>query len=89
MMTRCSAADFLGWVRRIFTVEGLRLIALCYLIDRAIGHADTESDFRNLVAWAAPLHYTPDQLALLLQEVAAAYQADQGQGLLEATDAED
>ena len=76
-------------IRRDKAVAGLRLIALCYLIDQAIGHADTESDFRSLVEWAAPLHYTQDQLTLLLREVEAAYQADRGQGLLEATDAED
>jgi hypothetical protein len=28
MMTRCSAADFLGWVRRIFTLSLLERIEL-------------------------------------------------------------
>ena len=60
---------------------GLRLVALCYLIDRAIGHGDTPGDLRNLQELAARLGYSPPQLEALLQEVSAAYQTDGGRGL--------
>lgn len=62
--------------------EGVRLVALGYLIDQSIGHGDTESDFRNLSAIASRLNYTQEQLDSMLREVAESYQADGGQGLL-------
>ena len=64
--------------------EGLRLVALCYLIDQAIGHADTDSAWRALAEMASELNYTQEQMETLLQQVAEAYEADRGHGLLEA-----
>ena len=38
MMTRCSAADFLGWVRRIFTIHVSQIIgAYCPRVALATG----------------------------------------------------
>ncbi len=64
--------------------QGARLIALCYLIDQAIGHGDTESDLRELAGMAAQLNYSPEQLAAMLEEGAESYQADRGKALLAA-----
>ena len=62
--------------------EGLGLIGLCYLIDREIGHADTESDLRAVAQAAANLSYTPDQVAAVLRSVGESYARDRGAGLL-------
>jgi tetratricopeptide (TPR) repeat protein len=64
--------------------EGVRLVVLCYLIDQAIDHTDTDSDWRALAGMASELHYTQEQIEMLLQQVAEAYEADRGRGLLEA-----
>jgi len=63
---------------------GLRLLVLSALILQALGHAD----LRRVEPWVnqliAQLNYSPAQLKALLQEVAAAYQADGGRGLVAA-----
>lgn len=59
-------------------VDGLRLIALCYLIDRKIGHGDMQSDYREMEKRAAQLHYTPEQLATVLRETEQSYATDRG-----------
>ena len=60
----------------------IRLVALCYLIDRAIGHGDTESDFQQLARMAEALNYTQDQLDTMLQEVEMVYKGDRGAELV-------
>ncbi|MBI2955612.1 MAG: hypothetical protein HYY30_14950 [Chloroflexi bacterium] len=60
----------------------MRLVALCFLIDSAIGHRDTESDFRALAEMAGPLGYGQDQLQALIQEVGEAYRQDMGKALI-------
>jgi tetratricopeptide (TPR) repeat protein len=62
--------------------EGLRLLALCYLIDREIGHGDADSDHTVVAQHAAQLNYTPEQLAAALQETAESYAGDRGVTLL-------
>ncbi|MCL6450586.1 MAG: tetratricopeptide repeat protein [Acetobacteraceae bacterium] len=64
--------------------EGLRLAALCYLIDRSVGHGDAESDLKNLQDMAASLGWPGEQLQAVLQEAEDAYARDGGRGLLEA-----
>jgi tetratricopeptide (TPR) repeat protein len=64
--------------------EGAALVALCYLIDKAIGHGETQSDFRTLSTMTSQLAYTQEQIDDLLRRVAEAYQADRGAGLLRA-----
>ncbi len=64
--------------------EGVRLVALCYVIDRSIGHGDAESDLRALSEMASQLGRNQDQLDALLGEVAEEYRQDRGRGWLEA-----
>jgi tetratricopeptide (TPR) repeat protein len=62
--------------------RGVRLVALCYLIDQAIGHGDTNRAFRHLSAACHQLGYDQDQLDAMLAEAANAYQSDRGRTLL-------
>jgi tetratricopeptide (TPR) repeat protein len=62
---------------------GARLVAICWMIDRAVGHGDTESDFRNLSGICSELGYDQKQFDEMLKEAAAAYQADRGRTLIE------
>jgi hypothetical protein len=62
--------------------EGLGLVGLSYLIDREIGHANTERNLRAVAQAAAGLSYTPDRLAAVLQSVGESYARDRGAGLL-------
>jgi hypothetical protein len=64
--------------------EGLRLVALCYLIEASIGHGDTQKDFGVLAGMASELNYTEEQIDSILKEVAELYQKDRGKGLIEA-----
>jgi tetratricopeptide (TPR) repeat protein len=64
--------------------EGVRLVAICYLVDQEIGHADTEQDLRSLTIISGQLGYSQEGLDALLREVLVAYQADRGRGLLRA-----
>ena len=41
--------------------DGARLIAICYLLDKAIGHGDAESDFRTLNGLCRSLGYDQAQ----------------------------
>jgi tetratricopeptide (TPR) repeat protein len=65
-------------------LEGTQLVALCFLIDKSIGHGDTESDARALASLASQLNYSEEQLKMLLQQVTEEYQTDRGAGLLKA-----
>jgi tetratricopeptide (TPR) repeat protein len=62
--------------------EGLAMIGLCYLIDREIGHADTQSDLRAVEQAAADLNYAPDQVTAVLQSAVESYARDRGAELL-------
>ncbi len=64
--------------------EGVRLVALCVLIDRSIDHPDTANDQQALEQIMAPLGYTQQQVDALLEDVGHAYAADRGWGLLTA-----
>lgn len=64
--------------------EGIQLVALCALIDESIGHEDAEKDSRAFALMASKLNYTTEQSSILFQEIAKAYQADRGWGLIKA-----
>ena len=64
--------------------EGLRLVALCCLIDKSIGHGDTESDFKALSGMASGLGYGEYKLEKVIAEAAEAYKTDRGRSLLDA-----
>jgi tetratricopeptide (TPR) repeat protein len=70
-------------VQRGKAAEGLRLVGLCYRIDREIGHGDTESDWRAVTQLAAQLDYTQDQLNAALREAGESYARDRGSELLQ------
>jgi len=68
---------------------GVRLVALCYLIDASIGHGDAQSDFQSLSGMASKLNYTQEQFEAMLREVAESYQRDRGRSLIDAAFGED
>jgi tetratricopeptide (TPR) repeat protein len=63
--------------------DGIKLVAICFLIEKSIDHADTESDFRVLTGMASQLNYTEEHFNLMLKEVMEAYKRDRGSKLLE------
>jgi tetratricopeptide (TPR) repeat protein len=64
--------------------EGLRLLALAYLMLSSIGHANAKGSYEVLTSMASKLRYTQKQLEALQKEVAEAYQKDRGQSLIDA-----
>ncbi|HMH48714.1 MAG TPA: tetratricopeptide repeat protein [Candidatus Acidoferrum sp.] len=65
------------------TEGGARLVALCWMIDRTIGHGDADSDFQSLAGLCTKAALDPTQFDQLLAEVAEAYDADRGRSLIE------
>jgi tetratricopeptide (TPR) repeat protein len=63
--------------------DGIKFVAICFLIEKPIDHADTEKDFRVLTGMASQLNYTGEQFNLMLKEVMEAYKKDRGSNLLE------
>jgi tetratricopeptide (TPR) repeat protein len=63
--------------------DGARLVAICCLIDRAIGHADVESDFRALAGLCQTLRYDQAQIERVLAEADREYERDRGHALIE------
>ncbi|MBM4438603.1 MAG: tetratricopeptide repeat protein, partial [Actinobacteria bacterium] len=62
---------------------GVRLVGLCYLIDRSISHRDAPTtDWNALTAKAARLGYTQDKLDELLRTVSQAHATDRGHQLV-------
>ncbi len=64
------------------SANGVRLLAVCYLLDNSIGHGDTQSDLEALTQAAAASEMTPTDVQDMLAEVGAAYEADRGWGLI-------
>jgi tetratricopeptide (TPR) repeat protein len=62
---------------------GARLLALCWMIDQAIGLGDVENDFRNLSGLCRELGYSQEQFDKMLEEAAAAYQSDRARSLID------
>ena len=65
-------------------VEGIRLVALYFIISNSIGHTHAKTASNMLTQMAAQLSYTQEQLQAMLGEVIEAYKADRGRGLVEA-----
>ncbi|HKI20376.1 MAG TPA: tetratricopeptide repeat protein [Isosphaeraceae bacterium] len=63
--------------------DGARLIAICYLINKAIGHGDAQSDFRNLAGLCQSLGYDQARFDAVLEEADREYQRDRGWALIE------
>ena len=64
--------------------DGVRLIALCYLIYAYIGHGEAQNAFKSVSSMASELNYTKEQLDAALKDLEESYGEDQGKGLLEA-----
>ena len=62
--------------------EAVRLIAVCYQIDNAIGHGYTKSDFETLSRMCADQGYSQEQFNDMLNAVMALYRQDRGAALL-------
>ena len=63
--------------------DGARLIAICFLIDKAIGHGDAQSDFRTLAGLCQSLGYDQARFDAVLEEAGREYQRDRGRALIE------
>ena len=63
--------------------DGARLIAICVLIDKAIGHGDAESDFHALAGLCQSLGYDQARFDAVLEEAGREYQRDRGRALIE------
>jgi tetratricopeptide (TPR) repeat protein len=59
-----------------------QMIALCWLIDKSIGHGDAEQDLKTLLGFCQQIGFTNDQVQQAIDEAAAAYKRDRGQTLL-------
>jgi hypothetical protein len=64
--------------------RAVSLLAICYLLDRSIGHGNTDSDLQALVSAVAESEIEPEDLQSLLVRVEEAYRADRGWGLIKA-----
>jgi tetratricopeptide (TPR) repeat protein len=60
----------------------VRLVGLCFLIDQAIGHSDTPTDWQAVTAAASDFGYSNDRLREILEEVATSYRQDHGRSLV-------
>ncbi len=68
--------------------DGARLIAICVLIDKAIGHGRAQSDFRTLNELCQSLGYDQARFNAVLEEAGREYQRDRGRALIERPPAE-
>ena len=64
------------------TAEAAPLVALCWLIDRSIGHGDADSDFKSLSALCRKLGYDQPALDSMIQRTEESYRKDRGRSLL-------
>ncbi len=63
--------------------DGARLIAICVLIQKAIGHGDAQRDFRTLDELCQSLGYDQARFDAVLGEAGREYQRDRGRALIE------
>jgi tetratricopeptide (TPR) repeat protein len=64
--------------------QAIPLVALSFLLDRAIGHADTERALQNLSALCRELGISQDQFDEMLNAVDESYRQDRGTALFKA-----
>lgn len=55
------------------TQEGIRLVALSYLINSSIGHEGSQLSFKNLSDMASQLKYSQESFNAMQKEVAESY----------------
>ncbi|MGB7570173.1 MAG: tetratricopeptide repeat protein, partial [Methanothrix sp.] len=64
--------------------EGLRLVAISFLINNSIRHEKAQLSFKNLSAMASQLKYTQESFDAMLKEVTESYARDRGWSLIRA-----
>jgi tetratricopeptide (TPR) repeat protein len=64
--------------------EGMKLVALGWLINSSIHHVDAQDDAKILSIMASELGYTKRMIKAVMKKVAEAYKKDQGEGLIKA-----
>jgi tetratricopeptide (TPR) repeat protein len=62
--------------------HGARMVALCWLIDKSIGHGETNQDFNSLLGCCQELGFGEEQIKQTIDEAIAAYQLDRGRTML-------
>src|SRR5207302_1343405 len=62
---------------------GARLQAVCWVIEKAIGHGDADKDLQKVLRSCSKMNYSEEQTQAMLEEVAMQYQQDRGQELLQ------
>ena len=72
---------FLAWKRQKRDV-GIRLVAICFVIESAIGSGDVKETLQELGAMATELGLDDAGLRAILQEAAEHYQRDRGAALV-------
>ena len=65
------------------TEAGARLVAVCWMLDKAIGQGNADSDLRTLAGLCSDAGLDKDRLKKLLAEVAEAYRVDRGRSMIE------
>jgi tetratricopeptide (TPR) repeat protein len=61
---------------------GVLLVAICWMIDLAVGHGDETSDLQSLLSICRELDYSQEQFDAMIEEARAGYEADRGQELI-------
>jgi tetratricopeptide (TPR) repeat protein len=77
----CRQLGNLAW-RTGKREAGIRLVALSFLIHRAIGHGDSDQDLNTLLSMCGEVGYEQEQVEELLRSVGEAYTRDRGRQLL-------
>lgn len=62
--------------------EGIKLVAMCFLIDQAIGHGDAKSDLEELLSLCEQMGYDEEQVHNALDEAAVEHRQDSGKNLI-------
>jgi hypothetical protein len=66
-----------------YTLGGLRLVTLSFLIHRSIGHGETGNDWKEAANLVAQLDMISEQFGELMSQVETAYSTDRGATLLD------
>jgi len=60
----------------------VRLCAICFWIDNAIGHGHAEQALKTVLYFCGQLNYTEQQTKAAIEEAVAAYESDSGASLI-------
>jgi len=74
---------FLSWIRG-YTQEGLKLVALSYIINKSIGHEKAQLSFESCSAMVSKLESSQESFDAMLKEISESYASDRGWSLIRA-----